>query len=131
MDIDLLIRLRATARAVLEEDQKQSLGQAQAVVDIYAQIRGRLFEAVPDELHDELTGLMPADLEADLTGTAHIKIAAATRALTTLRAIAGWLDGVIESATRAERLSAEAEAYAKERVRAEQTAGLLSRRPNP
>lgn len=51
---------------------------------------------------------------------------AASEAETLASVLVGWLEGAIEAETYEMRVKAEAEAYAKERIRSERTVGFAS-----
>jgi hypothetical protein len=115
VDIGQLRRIRGGVRGAIESASGRGALGAAGLVDVFNSSLESIEAAVDDELRAELHANVPAlaGLTGDLLEDANIRASAATR----LGQLGGWLDGLIEHLESQERVAAEAEAYARERVR--------------
>lgn len=120
MDIDRFIRLRSTVVAAADDRD------GTAAPSTYEALRVEIRSALPDELTGEFDRLFGQNYRT--SGTALGRAMAAREraewAMGKLRAISGYLNGIIESAQAGERMRLEAEAYARERVKTDRGLAL-------
>jgi hypothetical protein len=114
-DVGRLIRLRSTIRATVEAAERHTGKSGALLVGAYQAARAELKDVAGEDLAGELDRVIP---DHEFGG----KEAFQDRfdfgiAKVMLSRLAGWIDGLIEEAQYAQRLAAEAEAYAEARVK--------------
>jgi hypothetical protein len=131
IDVGRFIRLRSTVKAASTSIPKgQEAAAGAAFADAYRGLRAQVFETLPEPLRDEFTRLFPDSVPPQPSGDVRgggpllAQAAQANAGRSLLEQMAGWLDGVVESAEHEMRLEAEARAYAEERVKAERGVGF-------
>jgi hypothetical protein len=125
MDIDRFIRLRSTVVAAAEDRD------GTAAPSTYEALQGEIRDALPEELRGEFDRLFGGNYSTSGTalGRAMAAAAKADWAMGKLRAMSGYLNGIIESAQAGERMRLEAEAYARERVKTDRGIGFKPQHP--
>jgi hypothetical protein len=132
IDVERFIRLRNTVRSAAAS---VPMGQESAAGDVLAtafqRLRPEVLDTLPEALREEFTKLFPDDVLKQSGGGGGLgpgrlraDAVQATEARSLLEQMAGWLDGVVESAEHQMRIEIEARAYAQERVRAERGVGF-------
>jgi hypothetical protein len=112
--------LQVSARAVRDAARK-SEGVGRALVNQIAVVRTTLAESDSDALQ-EFDDILGSRLQTNDHGETFIFW---TEVEPVASALVGWLGGYEADATRAERMRLEAEAYAKERIKAERIGQAL------
>jgi hypothetical protein len=133
MDVETHMRLKAAIQAAADSIPEGQIAVAgSAYHDAYDRFRPRVRDAVPEELHDEFDEFFPSEAKpggvARRGGTLRAAGASSNEARALLLTLAGWLQGHIDGALAEAKRNAEADAYAKERVKAER--GIGFRRPD-
>jgi hypothetical protein len=132
LDIGACIRLRNSAKealASLPEDQGSAW---RGLTSIYVQLRAQVASVVSEPQSAEFNALFPNEISVGAAdnsiihdpGAMFAQQDVASQARSLIGALAGWLDGFIEEAQFAAKLHAEAEAYARERVKSEREFGF-------
>jgi hypothetical protein len=130
IDVERFIRLRSTVKSASTSLPKgQEVASGRALSDAYRRLRAEVAETIPEDLREEFSKLFPENVSfppsGDVQGSALLQQAAqANAARSLLEQMAGWLDGLVESAEHQMRINAEAQAYAQERVKAERGIGF-------
>ena len=133
MDVHELVRLKSTIESTVgavdaSKPEQLALGR-EPLHASYRSLRPRLRNAVDANLHEEFDDLFPEE-PPDIIDRSHGRLglhtAQAIQAKTLLEGMAGWLGGIVATATEKERMRVEADAYARERVRQERGVGLES-----
>ncbi|MDQ3878367.1 MAG: hypothetical protein M3290_08480 [Actinomycetota bacterium] len=130
-DVERIVRLKSAIEAAsrtARDDQTEQIAFSQEPLQrSYRNLRAQVRDAIEPELIAEFDGLFPED-PPDIINRSQGRLALmASRALQAkglLETMAGWLGGIVASATEERRLRIEAEEYAKERVRQERGVGL-------
>lgn len=132
LDIGALLRLRNGLREALAATPAEQGSAWQGLVEAYEGLRNRASEVVGDDHADELGRLFPPLIDRRTAGRDITRDPSAlfvqqevdSEARTRIASLAGWLNGFIEEAQFNLRVQAEAEAYAKERVKADRGVGF-------
>jgi hypothetical protein len=131
LDVPKYMRLRTAVRNALDSVGPDASSAFRGLVDAYQRLRAEARDAVGDDLVKEFDDLFPATIDLGAAGTGNHSPTAmlkqqevANTARTLLGQLAGWLDGFIEAAQFDARLQADAEAYAKERIKSERKVGF-------
>jgi hypothetical protein len=123
IDLGRYLRLQGAIQAALDAvDQGNAVVGAEAMRTSYTRLREEARSAIPDEQAAEFNRLFPAELPQPTArhspqGLDAVKYMTARSLLASLK---GWLDGYVSEV----RIGVEAEAYAKERVKAERGVGF-------
>lgn len=130
-NVEQVVRLKSAIEAAcktVQNDQSEQIALAQEPLErSYRTLRTQVRDAVDSELHEEFDALFPEnppDIINRSQGRLGLMMARALQAKALLETMAGWLGGIVDSATEERRLRIEAEEYAKERVRQERGVGL-------
>jgi len=129
IDVGRFIRLRSTVKsASTSVPQGQEAVAGRALTDAYRRLRAEVAGAIPEPLSEEFSKLFPESVPPPGGGAGLGRLGAqaaeSNAARSLLEQMAGWLDGVVESAEHQMRIDAEAKAYARERVKAERGVGF-------
>lgn len=132
LDVGALLRLRNGLQEALAATPAEQGSAWQGLVDAYEGLRGRASQVIGDAHAEEFERLFPAAIDRrtaghDIThdpGAMFVQQEVASDARTRIASLAGWLNGFIEEAQFNMRMQAEADAYAKERVRTERGVGF-------
>ncbi|HSW42642.1 MAG TPA: hypothetical protein VLM76_09055 [Patescibacteria group bacterium] len=121
IDLGRFLRIKTAIERVLAGATNASA--AQGLRDAYSLWREEARKAMPESLLEEFDRIAPED--AGPRGRMAISpdlpiIAGAMRAR--LEGLAGWLQGFVEEANQAAQIAANADAYAREKVRSEKPA---------
>ncbi len=105
-DLSKVIRLLGAAQEAAAMPAATPVGRRSIRV-LYWDLRDEARAAVPAELHGEFDALFPAGDSSER-----------------IRALAGWLNGIVQHATLDQRIKADAEALAKERAKTDRGVGF-------
>lgn len=118
IDINRILRLRSTI------DAGASSNSTTALIELYRTAREQVLAMLEGELRTEFEELFPG-WDARWGGGQVLGVTMG-EARGRLRSIVGWLDGLIEGARYQGQLKANAEAYARERIKADRGIGFRS-----
>ena len=126
IDVGKYLRLQGAIQSALDAvGEDQSVVGSTAMRTAYERLRGEVHSSIPDAQAEEFERLFPEKPPEPTTQQSRPFLAAArymsARAL--LATLKGWLDGYIQEAQYEARM-AEADAYARERVKAERGVGF-------
>ena len=127
MDVGALIRVRNAARESIAATPADHGSAWQGLVETYQALLQQARELMDEVSRSEMDRLFAKEIDTDGAGRSPVRDPSAmfkqqevaSEARTRIAALAGWLDGHIEEAQLGARLEAEANAYARERVRRE------------
>jgi hypothetical protein len=118
LDPQRIIRIRSTIEAAADKTTATF-----ALIELYTATRNQLLAMLEGDLVTEFEGLFPTWHRRGgmLAGSLGIT---SSEARTRLRSLVGWLNGLVQGMQYEAQITANAEAYARERVKAERGIGF-------
>lgn len=114
IDVGKILRLAGAVEKAAKIETEYPVQTSSAVSERYKALRLEVARAVEDDAREEFDRLFPAEL-GGYGRNPNDMLEKFYAARTLLETLAGWLDGFIQEA----RMTIEAEAYARERVKRE------------